>query len=54
MAHIHNGILLGREKGKEIVPSADTWMDLQTVIQSEMSERKILYINIYVESRKMV
>ena len=30
------------------------WMDLQTVIQSEISERKTLYINIYVESRKMV
>ena len=27
-------------KRNEIVPSAETWMDLETVIQSEGSQRK--------------
>ena len=34
----------------------DTWMNLMTVIQSEIREREkqISYVNIYVESRTMV
>ena len=34
----------------------DTWMNLRTVIQSEIREREkqISYVNIYVESRTMV
>ena len=39
-------------KRNEIVPSAETWMDLETVIQSEGSQRKKYCL--YVESRKMV
>jgi len=35
----HNGILL-RPKRKEIVPFAETWMDLEIVIQSEVSQEE--------------
>ena len=37
--HIHNGILLSHKKN-EILPFATTWMDLETVIQSEVSQKK--------------
>ena len=38
------------------MPLAETWMDLETGIQREESQRKtsIVYSYIYVESRKMV
>ena len=35
----HNGILL-RPKRKVIVPFAETWMDLEIVIQSEVSQEE--------------
>ena len=42
MAHIYNGILA--IKRNEIGSSAETWMDLETVIQSEVSQKeKIKY-----------
>ena len=43
-------------KGNKIVPFAEMWMDPENVIQSEVSqkEKQMLYINTYVESRKMV
>ena len=37
--HVYNGILLNHKKGK-IVPFTETWMDLETVIQSELSQKK--------------
>ena len=43
-------------KRNEIVLFPETWVDLETVIQSEVRKRKtsIVYSCIYVESRKMV
>ena len=37
VVHIYNGILLSHKK-KEIMPLAATWMDLQIVILSEVSQ----------------
>ena len=39
MAHVYNGILLNHKRN-EIVPFAETWMDLKTVIQSEGSHKE--------------
>ena len=39
VAHIYNGILLSHKKEKS-VPFAETWMDLGTVIQSEVSQKE--------------
>ena len=50
MVHIYNGILA--TKKNEIMPFAATWMDLEIIILSEVSQRKtniILYFS-YVES----
>ena len=43
-------------KSNEIGSFVETWMDLETVIQSKVRNRKtnIVYLPIYVESRKMV
>ena len=53
LVHIYKELLLSNQKEQNNAFAA-TWIDLATVIQSEISERKTLYINIYVESRKMV
>ena len=37
VAHIDNGILLSH-KNNEIMPFAATWMDLETIILSEVSK----------------
>ena len=37
--HIYYGILLSHKKN-EIMPFAATWIDLQTVIQSEISQKE--------------
>ena len=39
VAHIYNGILLSHKKEK-IMPFAQTWMDLDMIILSEVSQKK--------------
>ena len=39
MVHIYNGILLSH-KMNEIESFVETWMDLETVIQSEVSQKE--------------
>ena len=49
--YIHNGILLSHKKN-EIMPFAATWMELETLILSEVSqkERQIPYVFTYIWS----
>ena len=51
VVYIHNGILLSHKKNK-IMPFSATWMELQTLILSEVSqkERQIPYDITYPES----
>ena len=53
MAHIYNGILLSHKK-KEIELFVVRWMDPESVIQSEISqkEKQIPYANTYMASKK--
>ena len=37
MGHLHNGILLGQKK-KKILPFATSWMDLENMLLSEISQ----------------
>ena len=46
MAHIYNGILA--IKKNEVMPFAATWMDLEIIILSEVSQRQILYDIAYI------
>ena len=39
VVHVYNGILLSHKK-KEIKPFAATWVDLEMIILSEVSQRK--------------
>ena len=39
MVYTHNGILLSHEKNK-IMPFAATWMELETLILSEVSQKE--------------
>ena len=39
VVYIHNRILLGHEKN-EIMPFAATWMELETLILSEVSQKE--------------
>ena len=39
MAHIYNGMLLSHKRN-ETGPLAELWMDLQTAIQSEVSQKE--------------
>ena len=40
VVHIYNGILLSQKKKNEIGSFVETWMDLETVIQSEVSQKE--------------
>ena len=48
---IYNGILFSHEKNK-LVPFAKTWMDLDIIILSEISQREsnIIGYHLFVES----
>ena len=37
VVHIYNGIILSHKKKNEIMPFAATWVDLETIISSEVS-----------------
>ena len=55
MVYIHNGILLSHKKN-EIMPFAETWMNLEIIMISEISQTekdKYYMISLYVESNKM-
>ena len=39
MVYIHNGILLSHKKN-DIMPFAATWMELETLILSEISQKE--------------
>ena len=48
--HIYNGILLKKNK---IMPFAVTWMDLEIIILSEVSQTKTnIWYRLYAESKK--
>ena len=38
--HIYNGILLSRKKKNEMMPSEETWTDLDMIISSEVSQKE--------------
>ena len=48
--HIYDGILLCHKK--EIIPFSEIWMDLETIILSEVSERQTSYDNTYMWNLK--
>ena len=39
MVHIHNGILLNYKKNR-VMPFAATWMEIKTLILSEVSQKE--------------
>ena len=45
--YIHNGILLGQEKGQFNCAFATTWMDLEIIIPSDARKRQISYSIVY-------
>ena len=50
MVQTHNDILLSPQKN-EILPFVAMWMDLESMLLSEISQRQILY-HLYKESKK--
>ena len=55
MAHIYNGILLGHKKN-ETELFVVRWMDIESVIQSEVSQKEKnkyrMLTHIYIESKE--
>ena len=53
VVYMYNGVLA--IKKNEIMPFAATWMDLEVIILSEVSQRKtnIIWYHLHVESKKM-
>ena len=53
VVHVYNGILLSHKR-KEIMQFAATWMQLEIIILSEVSQRKtnIIWYHLYMESNK--
>ena len=45
--YVYNGILL-THKRNETGSFVETWLDLESVIQSEVSQRKTVHINTYM------
>jgi len=42
VVHIRNGVLLSHKKNR-VMPFASSWMDLEIIILSEVSQRQISY-----------
>ena len=51
MAHVYNGILLSHEK-EQIELFVMRWMDLESIIQSEVREKQIPYANAHIWNLK--
>ena len=53
VVHIYTAEYYSAIKKNEITPSAATWMDLELIILSEVSQRKtnIIQYHLYVESK---
>ena len=54
MWYVYSGLYYSAIKRNDIGSFVETWMDLESVIQSEVRKRKtnIIYQHIYVESAK--
>ena len=54
LLHLHNGILVGHKK-KEILPLFETaWMDLESIMVSEISQTNTVLFQLYVESNEQI
>ena len=51
VAHVYNGILLSHEK-EQIELFVMRWMDLESIIQSEVREKQIPYANAHIWNLK--
>ena len=49
--YTYNGILF-RYKKTEILPFGTTWMDLDSIMLTEISKRKTISSHLYVQSKK--
>ena len=52
VVHIYNGLLA--IKKNEIIPFAETWMNLEIIILSELSQKDISYITYTWNLKKMI